>query len=127
MRGMHAPRPLDQTKTYLRESSFREDDQQTSLDSGAPPKFRQHIVSGQEGTRLRLARVETGTGTDLSASTITDNDQLPTDFRHNISIKRGDISFVCWQKGVSEEKLHVDDVGEEVGRRRLWKPNTEWS
>jgi len=62
----------------LRESSFREDDQQASL----------------------------------STSTITDNDQLPADFGHNVLIRRGGISFVCSQKDVSEEKLRVDGVGE---------------
>ena len=54
-RCMHAPRPLVQTWTHLRECSFREDNQQTGLDSGAPPKVRQH-------TRLGIQNSTTASG-----------------------------------------------------------------
>ena len=52
--------PPDQTRTYLRESPFREDDQQASLDSGAQSNSVSISLLTYYGTRPGLVRVETG-------------------------------------------------------------------
>ena len=64
-----------------------------------------------QNTEARPTAVETGTDTDLSTGTVANNDQLPTDFRHNIDYEMRYLSCVRG-KTLAEEKVRAGDVSE---------------